>query len=517
MTVDGRRPQADVLKITRMKPTYDPSAVEAAWYPRWEEAGLFRPEDNPDGEPFSIVIPPPNVTGVLHIGHALNHPIQDVIIRRKRMQGFQALWLPGTDHAGIATQNVVERELAAEGLTRHDLGREAFVEQVWAWKRKSGGDRSPSQMRRLGCSCDWSRERFTLDDGLSAAVREVFVRLYEKGLIYRGNRIVNWCPRCQTALSDLEVEYEDELPASSSTSATRSRTAPGTSDRRHHPARDDARRHRRGGPPRRRALRRRRRQDGHAAARWTARSRSSPTTSSTPSSAPARSRSRPAHDPNDFEIGERHGPRGHQRSSTIEAKITESGGAFAGLDRFEARTAVKEALAERAAARPHRGPEPLGRPLLALRDRGRAAPVAAVVRQGRPARRPRPSTRCATGADPLRPAALGEDLLPLDGEHPRLVHQPPALVGPSDPGLVLRRLRRGRRRQGGPDRLSAVCGERDLRQDEDVLDTWFSSALWPFSTLGWPDETPDLRHLLPDRRSRHRLRHHLLLGRPDDA
>src|SRR3990172_2811519 len=193
-----------------MDPAYDPHRVEATWYSRWEQAGVFRPELNPDGEPFCIVIPPPNVTGVLHMGHALDQSIQDVIIRRKRMQGYATLWLPGTDHAGIATQIVVERELANEGTTREELGREAFVEQVWQWKAASGG-RITDQIRRMGFSTDWSRERFTMDEGLSAAVRKVFVDLYHEDLIYRGTRIINWCPRDRTAISDVEVEHEDEL------------------------------------------------------------------------------------------------------------------------------------------------------------------------------------------------------------------------------------------------------------------------------------------------------------------
>nr|MCU0280815.1 class I tRNA ligase family protein [Acidimicrobiia bacterium] len=191
-----------------MDPAYDPQKVEANWYSRWESAGIFRPELNPGGPPYCIVIPPPNVTGSLHMGHALNMAIQDALIRRKRMQGYAALWVPGTDHAGIATQNVVERELAGEGLTRHHLGREAFIERVWEWKQRFGG-RILEQMRRLGFSCDWSRERFTMDEGLSRAVRTVFVRLYEEGIIYRGRRVINWCPRCHTALSDIEVEHED--------------------------------------------------------------------------------------------------------------------------------------------------------------------------------------------------------------------------------------------------------------------------------------------------------------------
>jgi len=189
--------------------SYEPDEVEARWYKYWLEEGLFRAEDKSDRKPFSIVIPPPNVTGMLHMGHALNNTIQDIIIRYKRMQGYNTLWMPGTDHAGIATQNVVEQELAKENLTRHDIGREKFIERIWQWKERYGGI-ILNQLQKLGCSCDWSRERFTMDEGLSHAVREVFVRLYNDGLIYQGDYIVNWCPRCHTAISDLEVEYEEE-------------------------------------------------------------------------------------------------------------------------------------------------------------------------------------------------------------------------------------------------------------------------------------------------------------------
>ncbi|MGH2728271.1 MAG: class I tRNA ligase family protein, partial [Actinomycetota bacterium] len=186
---------------------YDPHGVEQRVYDEWEKAGLFTPSG--DGEPFCIVLPPPNVTGILHMGHALDHSVMDAIIRRRRMQGYRALWLPGTDHAGIATQNVVERELAKhEGKSRQDLGRDEFIRRVWDWREKSGGTIT-QQMRRLGDSVDWSRERFTMDPALSRAVRKVFVDLYDEGLIYRGNRIINWCPRCQTALSDIEVEHSD--------------------------------------------------------------------------------------------------------------------------------------------------------------------------------------------------------------------------------------------------------------------------------------------------------------------
>src|SRR5881409_595351 len=187
--------------------TYDPGEVEGRWYQWWESKGFFRADAKSTKPVFAIVIPPPNVTGSLHMGHMLNDTVQDVIVRRKRMLGFNTLWLPGMDHAGIATQNVVEKELKKEGLTRHDLGREKFVERVWQWKEQYGGI-ILKQIRRIGSSCDWSRERFTLDAGLSRAVREVFVQLFEEGLIYRGKRLINWCPRCLTALSDLEVVYE---------------------------------------------------------------------------------------------------------------------------------------------------------------------------------------------------------------------------------------------------------------------------------------------------------------------
>ena len=188
---------------------YTPGEVEQRRYELWVETGQFTADATSDGEPYCIVIPPPNVTGSLHVGHALDHTIQDSLIRRRRMQGFEALWLPGTDHAGIATQNVVERQLAAEGLSRHDLGRDKFVERVWQWKAESGGT-ILDQMRRLGDSVDWTRERFTMDEGLSRAVLTIFKRLFDDGLIYRAERIINWCPRCLTALSDIEVEHSDD-------------------------------------------------------------------------------------------------------------------------------------------------------------------------------------------------------------------------------------------------------------------------------------------------------------------
>ncbi|MDP3038843.1 MAG: class I tRNA ligase family protein, partial [Deltaproteobacteria bacterium] len=196
-------------EIKTWEKVYNPQKVEEKWYQFWEDKNLFRADEGSVRPPFSIVIPPPNVTGSLHMGHALNNTLQDVLARYKRMDGFNVLWLPGTDHAGIATQNVVEKQLAEEGTNRHKLGREAFVERVWKWKQEFGGQ-IIKQLKKLGSSCDWSRERFTMDEGLSLAVKEVFVRLYREGLIYRGDYIINWCPRCQTALSDLEVEHEQE-------------------------------------------------------------------------------------------------------------------------------------------------------------------------------------------------------------------------------------------------------------------------------------------------------------------
>ena len=191
----------------RLDKVYNPKEVEKKWYDFWVDHQFFRADETNDALPYAIVIPPPNVTGSLHMGHALNNTLQDILIRVRRMQGYNTLWVPGMDHAGIATQNVVERQLAEEGKGRHDLGREKFIERVWTWREESGGT-IIHQLKRLGASCDWSRERFTMDEGLSRAVKEVFYRLYHEGLIYRGDYVINWCPRCHTALSDLEVEHE---------------------------------------------------------------------------------------------------------------------------------------------------------------------------------------------------------------------------------------------------------------------------------------------------------------------
>ena len=322
-----------------LSPQYAPGEVEGPRYALWEKAGYFTADLERDAPTFSIVIPPPNVTGVLHIGHALEHTIIDAIVRRRRMQGYTTLWLPGMDHAGIATQNVVERELAKEGLSRHDLGREAFVERVWEWKAASGG-KILSQMRRLGDSVDWTRERFTMDAGLSRAVQTIFKRLFDDGLIYRAERIINWCPRCLTALSDIEVDHSDddgELvsirygdgPDSIVVATTRAETMLGDTAVAVHPD-DDRYRHLVGREVELPLTGRRIPviADSHV----------------DPAFGTGAVKVTPAHDPNDFEIGRRHG----LPSLTVldERGVVTAHGPFEGLDRFEARPAVVAALRE---------------------------------------------------------------------------------------------------------------------------------------------------------------------------
>jgi valyl-tRNA synthetase len=474
-----------------MKPTYDPQTIEARWYPVWEESGAFRPEVNPDGEPFSIVIPPPNVTGVLHMGHALDQSIQDLIVRRKRMQGYAVLWLPGTDHAGIATQNVVERELATEGMTRHDLGREAFVEQVWQWKARSGSGIT-NQMRRMGFSTDWTRERFTLDPGLSHAVRKVFVTLYEEGLIYRGNRIINWCPRCHTAISDIEVNHEDEIgeltyiryPFTSGeggivVATTRPETMLGDTAVAVHP--DDPRYRDAIGQTVTLPLLGREipvigddavdLEFGTGAVKVT-----------------------PAHDPLDFEIGQRHGLAA-LKVIDEEARITTAGGEFFGQDRFEAREAVRYALDKQGflvkveehhhsvghCSRCGSVVEPMLSEQWFVKVRPLADPAIESVKQGRTVFSPqRWENNYFRWMEDLRDWCISRQLW--------WGHQIPAwycdaceetIVSIEDPAEC------------------PSCGDDKLRRDEDVLDTWFSSGLFPFSTMGWPEATADLEDFYP--------------------
>ena len=474
-----------------MDPAYDPQKVESRWYALWEGAGVFRPEINPGGEPFCIVIPPPNVTGSLHMGHALDQSIQDLIIRRKRMQGYAALWLPGTDHAGIATQNIVERELAAEGLTRDDLGREAFIEQVWQWKAVSGG-RITEQIRRMGFSTDWTRERFTMDDGLSHAVRTVFVQLYDEGLIYRGNRIINWCPRCRTALSDIEVEHEDTVgelvrvrypfadgEGGIEVATTRPETMFGDTGVAVHPDDD-----------------RYRDLVGRTVVLPLA-GREIPIVADEavdPEFGTGAVKVTPAHDPLDFGIGERHGF--DPLIAIDEAGLmTELAGSFAGLDRDEARAAVKEALAvagvlvsvtEHAHSVGHcYRCDTVVEPYLSLQWFVRVEPLVGpaldAVARGEirfvPARW---ENFYRNWMENLRDWTISRQIW--------WGHRIPAWYCEACDEVIVA--------MEAPERCG--CGSTELHQDKDVLDTWFSSGLFPFSTLGWPEDTEDFRTFYPN-------------------
>ena len=458
--------------------------MEGPRYALWEKAGYFTADPERDAPTFSIVIPPPNVTGVLHIGHALDHTIIDTIVRRRRMQGYTALWLPGMDHAGIATQNVVERELAKEGLSRHDLGREQFVERVWQWKAESGG-KILGQMRRLGDSVDWSRERFTMDEGLSRAVQTIFKRLFDDGLIYRAERIINWCPRCLTALSDIEVDHSDddgELVSirygdgddSIVVATTRAETMLGDTAVAVHP--DDERYRHLVGQTVELPLTGRRIPiiaDEHV----------------DPAFGTGAVKVTPAHDPNDFEIGRRH----NLPSLTVldERGVVTAHGPFQGLDRFEARPAVVDALREDGRivreVRPY--VHAVGHcqrcgttvePRLSLQWFVRVAPLAQAagdaVRDGRVSLHPREmEARYFSWVDEMHDWCISRQLW--------WGHRIPVWYGPDGEVVCV-----------GPD--SEPPGE-GWRQDSDVLDTWFSSALWPFSTLGWPDDTADLHAFYP--------------------
>jgi valyl-tRNA synthetase len=467
---------------------YAPAEVEGQCYERWEKAGYFAADAHSAAPAYCIVIPPPNVTGSLHIGHALDHTLIDALVRRRRMQGYNTLWLPGMDHAGIATQNVVERELAKEGLSRYDLGREAFVERVWQWKAESGG-RILGQMRRLGDSVDWSRERFTMDEGLSRAVQTIFKRLYDDGLIYRAERIINWCPRCLTALSDIEVDHSDDEGELTSirygsvgqdqendsivVATTRPETMLGDTAVAVHP--DDPRYARLIGKTVELPLTGRRIPviaDDHV----------------DPAFGTGAVKVTPAHDPNDFEIGRRH----DLPSLTImdEHGVITAHGPFERLDRFEARPAVVRALREQgrivAEVRPY------------LHSVGHCSRCGTTVE-------PRQSLQWFVRVAPLASAA-GDAV--RDG---RVRLDPPEMnaryfgwVDDMHDWCISRQLWWGHRIPVfyGPNG-QVVCVAPDEQapqgwsQDPDVLDTWFSSALWPFSTLGWPDDTADLRTFYP--------------------
>jgi valyl-tRNA synthetase len=477
----------DAAPPSPLPPTFVPAQVEAPLYERWIERGYFEADEKSDRPPFCIVIPPPNVTGSLHVGHAFEHTLIDALVRRRRMQGYEALWLPGMDHAGIATQNVVERELAKQGLSRHDLGREGFVERVWAWKAESGG-KILDQMRRLGDGVAWSRERFTMDDGLSRAVQEIFKRLYDDGLVYRAERIINWCVRCHTALSDIEVEHSDDEgelvsirygdPATSEVvvATTRAETMLGDTAVAVHP--DDDRYTHLVGTEVELPLTGRRIPviaDSHV----------------DPTFGTGMVKVTPGHDPNDFEIGQRHG----LPSLLVldeQGRVT-AHGPFQGLDRFEARPAVVAALREEGRIVAERRPylhsvghcsrcKTVVEPRLSLQWWVRVAPLAEAagdaVRDGRVAIHPADmERRWFSWVDNMHDWCVSRQLW--------WGHRIPVWYGPDGEVVCV----------GPDDDVPAGAG---WHQDNDVLDTWFSSALWPFSTLGWPDDTPALAKFYPN-------------------
>jgi valyl-tRNA synthetase len=467
-----------------LPPQYDPHTVEAPIYARWAERGYFTADVESGKPPFCLVIPPPNVTGSLHIGHAFEHTIMDALTRWRRMSGDDTLWLPGMDHAGIATQNVVERELALEGRSRHDLGRDAFVARVWQWKAEFGG-RILEQMRRLGDGVDWTRERFTMDEGLSRAVRVMFVKLFDAGLIYRAERIINWCPRCQTALSDIEVEHQDdegELVTISygplTVATTRVETMLGDTAVAVHPD-DDRYAHLVG-----------------TEIELPLTGRKIPVVADDQVDATFGTgavKVTPAHDPNDFAIAQRHNLPAIEIMD--ERGVITLPGPFQGLDRFEARPAVSAALRERGAIVAERRPyvhavghcsrcDTVVEPRLSLQW---FVAVSSLARAAGDAVR--------DGRTTIYPAEMNRRYFDwVQNMHDWCIsrqlwwgHRIPVWYCPD-----------GHMTAASTDPTACgTCGSAELEQDEDVLDTWFSSGLWPFSTLGWPDDTPDLRRYYP--------------------
>jgi valyl-tRNA synthetase len=479
------------MPVDLLEKGYDPHRVEQRQYAYWESQGLFAAHaDNARGA-YSIVIPPPNVTGVLHMGHALNATLQDILCRYRRLRGDNVLWMPGTDHAGIATQNVVEKMLAAEGRDRHQLGREAFIDEVWKWRAQSGSA-IINQLKRLGASCDWQRERFTMDEGLSRAVRTVFVQLYQEGLIYRGHYIINWCHRCHTALSDLEVEHEEidghlyyiRYPLGGGSggvviATTRPETMLGDTAVAVNP--EDERYQALVG--RQVTLPLMNRPIPVIADRYVDMRFGTGALKVTP-----------AHDPNDFEIGARHGlPR--VKVIDDEGRMTAEAGVFAGQERFRCREAVVKALrADGLLERVEPIRHSVGHcyrcktvvePNLSRQWFVRAKPLAdkaaAAVREGRT--RIIPEMWAATYFDWLnniRDWCISRQIW--------WGHQIPAWTceGCGEVSVAME-----------TPGVCPECGSRALVQESDVLDTWFSSALWPFSTMGWPERTPLLETFYP--------------------
>jgi len=503
--------------------TYDPKAVEARWYEVWSKQGYFRASPAHPGQPYCIVIPPPNVTGSLHVGHALNHSLQDILIRWRRMQGRNVLWLPGTDHAGIATQNVVEKQLLAEGASRESLGRERFIERVWQWKATSGNT-IISQQKQLGESCDWDRLRFTMDEGLSKAVLEVFVRLYEDGLIYRGERLINWCPRCLTALSDIEVEHEEikgklysiDYPLEQdptihiTVATTRPETMLGDTAVAVHP--EDPRYNKLIGKRVRLPLTSRTipivgdailvdREFGTGAVKIT-----------------------PAHDFNDFEAGERHNL---PRISIFDdhALMDSSGLTKAAVDQGimgkillrpvrDARTIIIETLQQSGLllkTEDHKMSlgkcyrcktvvEPYLSPQWFVKIKPLAEPAIKAVEDGRIRIVPEGWANNYLGwMREIKDWCISRQIWwghQIPAWYCRTCNDTVLISTKPDGTWIIPREARPVVAKTQPQ-VCPVCGCKDFIRDPDVLDTWFSSALWPFSTLGWPEQTPELKTYYP--------------------
>jgi valyl-tRNA synthetase len=476
--------------LNNLPKTYNPKTVEKRWYDYWLEKGYFAPAEDLTREPFSIVMPPPNVTGSLHLGHALDNTLQDILTRWRRMQGYSVLWLPGTDHAGIATQARVEESLAQQGISRHDLGREAFLEKVWEWKHTYGSTIS-NQLKMLGASCDWSRERFTMDEGCSRAVREVFVMLFEKGLIYRGDYIINWCPRCHTTISDIEVEhiesegnlYYIKYPLQDgegflTVATTRPETMLGDTGVAVNPT-DERYREYIGKNLILPILGRVipvvaddfvDQEFGTGAVKVT-----------------------PAHDPNDFEMGMRH-DLPSVNVINQDGTMSDEAGPYRGLDRYECRRRIVEDLREQGY-------------LLKVEDHSHAVGHC---------------YRCQTVIEPMISKQWFVKMKPLAEPAIKRVLEGDIVFVPSRftkiyinwlenirDWCISRQLWWGHRipvwycecgemicSREDPE-VCPSCSSSALTQDPDVLDTWFSSALWPFSTMGWPEDTRDLARFYP--------------------
>lgn len=469
---------------------YDPQSFEKKWYKYWEDNKLFHAEVKMDKQPFSIVIPPPNVTGQLHMGHALDNTLQDIQIRWRRMQGYNTLWMPGADHAGIATQIKVEEMLAQDNISRYDLGRDKFIEKVWEWKEQYG-DRIITQLKSLGASCDWERERFTMDEGCSKAVREVFVSLYEKGLIYQGHRITNWCPRCNTALSDIEVEHEDkpgnlyhlryQVENSDEyiiVATTRPETMLGDSGVAVHP--EDER-------------------YCHLIGKnliLPIVERKIPIFADDyvdPFFGTGAVKVTPAHDPNDFEMGQRHNLEQIVILNS-DATMAENTGKYQGLDRYACRKALLqdlEAIGALVKIEEHNHAvgqcqrcstivEPMVSKQWFVKMESLAQPAIAAVETEKIKFVPERFTKIYLNwLDGIRDWCISRQIW--------WGHRIPAWYCECGETIVAR------------DSVNSCpkCGSANVKQDEDVLDTWFSSALWPFSTMGWPEQTPELKQFYP--------------------